>query len=171
VIGNHSYSHAWHISDYDQAEAVIAHATGQPTRFVRAASYDYDACMISPVVQTRLVIDANVNPGDCFQTNPDDVFDLIMNDPHLGSGAIVNLHDGAEFDDHAQRLSRPLPTIQALPRVIEELQRQGYELVTLGQLLFEDPLVWAGKRDPRDIVRVNLSGRPELRDRQTVPKA
>jgi peptidoglycan/xylan/chitin deacetylase (PgdA/CDA1 family) len=167
VIGNHSYSHAWHTSDYDLAEAAIAHVTGQPTTYVRAASYDYDACALSPLAQSRLVIDADVNPGDCFLTDPDDVYNGIVDDPHLSPGSIINLHDGAEFDDHAQRVGRPMPTVIALPRVIDELHRRGFELVGLNEFSFDEYLVWRGSRDPRDIVRMGLIGRPGLMDRPT----
>jgi peptidoglycan-N-acetylglucosamine deacetylase len=164
VIGNHSYTHAWHVSDYDLAEAAIAHVTGRPTTFVRAASFDYNACALSPTARSRLVIDADVNPGDCFLTEPDDVYRGIVDDPHLGPGSIIDLHDGAEFEDHAQRVSRPLPTILALPRVIKELERRGFEFVGLDEFSFDSPLMWQGTRDPQDIVRAGLVGRPEILD-------
>jgi peptidoglycan/xylan/chitin deacetylase (PgdA/CDA1 family) len=170
VVGNHSYTHAWHIADYDLAEAAISHVTGHPTTYVRAASYDYDACALSPVAQQRLVIDADVNPGDCFLTDPDDVYNGIIRDPNLSSGSIINLHDGAEFEDHAQRINRPIPTVQALRRVIDELVRRGFELVGLDQFSFDENLVWRGHRDPRDFVRTGLLGRPGLMDRPAPPE-
>jgi peptidoglycan/xylan/chitin deacetylase (PgdA/CDA1 family) len=169
VIGNHSHTHAWHMSDYDQAEAAISHVTGRATMFVRAASFDYSACAISPVAQSRLVIDADVNPGDCFLTDPEEVYRGIVDNPNLGPGSIVDLHDGAEFEDHAQRLGRPLPTILSLPRVIKELERKGFELVGLDEFSFPDPLIWRGARDPRDVVRTGLLGRPGILDHQGGP--
>jgi peptidoglycan/xylan/chitin deacetylase (PgdA/CDA1 family) len=156
AVGNHSYLHAWHICDYDLAEAAITHILGRPTRYVRAQSFDYDAMAQSPLAESRLVMDACLNPADWTRTDPDDIFEAVMTDPQLGPGAIIDLHDGWEIEDHAQRLRRPVPMIKALPRLIRELQDRGYQLVTLDEMDMDDPLYWTGERDPRDVVRVRM---------------
>lgn len=154
AVGNHSYLHAWHICDYDLAEAVIAHLIGRPTRYLRAQSFDYDALAQTSLTQDHLVIDANVNPADWMATDPDAIVDAVLQDPQLGPGSIIDLHDGWEIDDHAQRIRRPVPTVKALPRLIGELQARSFELVTLDDMSFHDPLIWTGERDERDVVKV-----------------
>ena len=153
-LGNHSYLHAWHVCDYDLAEAAICHVTGRPTRYLRAQAFDYDALGLTALTRDHLVIDANVNPADWMATEADQIRDSVLEDPELGSGSIIDLHDGWEIEDHAQRLRRPVPMIQVLPELIAELQKRGFELVTLDQLEFRNPLVWTGERDPRDVVKV-----------------
>jgi peptidoglycan/xylan/chitin deacetylase (PgdA/CDA1 family) len=154
AIGNHSYLHAWHVCDYDLAEAAICHVTGRLTKYLRAQSFDYDALAQTSLTQDHLVIDANVNPADWMSTEAEEILSSVLQDPQLGPGAIIDLHDGWEIEDHAQRLRRPVPMIQALPKLISELQARGFELVTLDELEFRDPLVWTGERDSRDVVRV-----------------
>jgi peptidoglycan/xylan/chitin deacetylase (PgdA/CDA1 family) len=46
------------------------------------------------------------------------------------SGAIILLHDGG--GDRTQ-------TIKALPLIVRALRRRGYELVTVPQLILDDP--------------------------------
>ena len=154
AIGNHSYLHAWHICDYDLAEASICHVIGKPTKYIRAQSFDYDACALSPLSRDHYLIDASVNPADWALTEPKEVLAGVMNDPELDGGAIIDLHDGWEIDDVAQRLRRPQPMIEALPKLIVQLRDQGYQLVTLDELVLDEPLYWRGARDPRDVVQV-----------------
>ncbi len=44
--------------------------------------------------------------------------------------------------------------IEALPQLIVQLRERGFELVTLDELVLDEPLRWSGERDPRDVVQI-----------------
>jgi hypothetical protein len=54
----------------------------------------------------------------------------------------VNLHDGAEMDDAGPRLQRALPTLAALPTILEGLRQRGLRFVRLDELDFAEPVAW-----------------------------
>jgi hypothetical protein len=60
----------------------------------------------------------------------------------LDCGSIIDLHDGAELDDPALRLSRPLPMLEALPAIIDGLKAKGFTLVGLDEMTLDDPQIW-----------------------------
>jgi hypothetical protein len=66
----------------------------------------------------------------------------VLEHPSLAGGSIVDLHDSSELEDTAQRLTRPLPMIAALPAIIDGLQRKGFTLVGLDEMTLVDPLQW-----------------------------
>lgn len=149
-IGNHSYEHAYYVCDYDLAEAAISHVTGEATRFVRAAAFDYEALALSPTLPEWKVIDADVNPADWLLTDPSAIVDAVLTHPSLGPGSIIDLHESSELDDHARRLSRPRPTIAALDRILTGLNERGLTPVPLDEMRFGAPLTWRDGRDPAD---------------------
>jgi peptidoglycan/xylan/chitin deacetylase (PgdA/CDA1 family) len=57
-------------------------------------------------------------------------------------GAIILLHDGLNLDHQANRTA----TVEALPRIIEELRAKGYRFVTVPELLHLPPALtnWRG---------------------------
>jgi len=60
------------------------------------------------------------------------------------------LHDGAEDDDEAKRLARPMPLVAALPRIIDGLTSKGYRLVGLDEMeLVEGKELTAFASSPR----------------------
>ena len=48
-------------------------------------------------------------------------------------GAIIILHDG---DDHNPDSDRPRGTVEMLPRLIDELKKDGYKIAPLKELLY-----------------------------------
>jgi peptidoglycan-N-acetylglucosamine deacetylase len=149
VIGNHSYAHHYSVGDYDAAEATITNITGARSTFVRAHGFDYPSLSLSVLAQlpaTR-VIDADVNPADYAQTDPAAIVAGVLGNENLGNGSIIDLHDGSETEDAGQRLSRPLPMIEALPKIIGGLHDRGLELVGLDELELSEPRRW-----PEDLV-------------------
>jgi peptidoglycan/xylan/chitin deacetylase (PgdA/CDA1 family) len=145
VIGNHSYEHQYHVSDYDKAETVIANITGRRTIFARPHAFDFGAfgqTLLAQLPTTRIV-DSDVNPADYSRTEPETIVRLVLEHESLDNGSIIDLHDGAELDDPALRLSRPLPLIEALPTMIDGLKAKGFTLVGLDEMTLDDPQTWS----------------------------
>jgi peptidoglycan/xylan/chitin deacetylase (PgdA/CDA1 family) len=144
VIGNHSYEHHYHVSDYDKAEVTIANLTGKRLIFGRAHAFDYGALSQSLFGQmpTSRIVDADVNPADYAQTDAASIVRGVLEHERLGNGSIIDLHDGSELDDVALRLSRPLPMIEALPGIIDGLKAKGLTPVGLDEMTLVDPIEW-----------------------------
>jgi len=43
------------------------------------------------------------------------------------------------------RLARPIPLIEALPKLIRMLKRKGYQIVRLDEMEFVDPEEWSSE--------------------------
>lgn len=145
VIGNQSYLHVKNIGDFDRAEAVIAAITGKPSSFLRFHYLEnYAVCLQSPLAMSPEVkiIYADVNPADYAQTDPEEIVRRVLESPHLANGSVIDLHDGSETDDDAARLSRPIPTIKALPKLIDGLRARGLEPVGLDEMVFDQIYEW-----------------------------
>ncbi len=146
VIGNQSYLHVKNIGDFDRAEAVITAITGKPSSFLRFHYLENFAVVLqSPLAMSSEVkiIYADVNPADYAQTDPDEIIRRVLESPHLQNGSVIDLHDGSETEDDAARLSRPIPTIKALPMLIERLRERGLEPVGLDEMVFDLPYEWS----------------------------
>jgi peptidoglycan/xylan/chitin deacetylase (PgdA/CDA1 family) len=145
VIGNHSHRHVKDIGDFDRAEAAIAALTGKASGFLRVHYLDNFAVVpqsplaMSPEVK---IVDADVNPADYTQTDPEEIVRRVLQSPYLGNGSIIDLHDGSETEDDAARLRRPIPTIRALPKIIDGLRARGLEPVGLDAMEFDQPDEW-----------------------------
>jgi peptidoglycan/xylan/chitin deacetylase (PgdA/CDA1 family) len=145
VIGNHSHLHVKDIGDFDRAEAVITAITGKASSFLRFHYLDNFAVVprsplaMSPEVK---IVYADVNPADYAQTDPEEIVRRVLQSPFLGNGSIIDLHDGSETEDDAARLSRPIPTIKALPKIIDGLRARGFEPVGLDAMEFDQPDEW-----------------------------
>src|SRR5262245_9302969 len=142
LVGNHSYSGRMHAGDYDAGETVIGHVTGRPTRYHRAHGFDYGSYFQSLVsrLPDSYAVDADVNPSDYAQTDPDEIVRRVLEHPELGPGSIVDLHDGGEMDDAGARLWRPQATLAALPRIVAGLQARGLRCVRLDEIELVDPV-------------------------------
>jgi len=145
VVGNQSYLHIKNIGDFDRAEAVITAITGRPCSFLRFHYLNNFAVVLqSPLAMSPdvKIIYADVNPADYTTSNPDEIVRRVLESRHLGNGSVINLHDGSETEDDAARLSRPLATIAALPRLIDGLRERGLEPVGLDEMEFDQPYEW-----------------------------
>jgi peptidoglycan-N-acetylglucosamine deacetylase len=155
VVGNHSYEHKYLIGDYDKAEVAIAEITGRRSIFTRAHGFDYGSysqSVISEMSTTRAV-DADVNLADYAQTDASQIVANVLGDDNLGNGSIIDLHDGSELEDEAQRLARPLPLVEALPAIIDELRERGLEPVGLDELEVVEPLRWPQDLEDRMVIK------------------
>ena len=56
----------------------------------------------------------------------DSIVDMVLNNPHLGNGSIILMHNGAKY------------TPDALDAVITGLQEKGFELVTVSELIWKE---------------------------------
>jgi peptidoglycan-N-acetylglucosamine deacetylase len=145
VVGNQSYLHVRNIGDFDRAEAAIAAITGRPSAFLRFHYLNNFAVVLqSPLAMSSdvKVIYADVNPADYTASDPDEIVQRVLESQNLANGSVINLHDGSETEDDAARLSRPLPTIAALPRLIDGLRAKGLEPVGLDEMEFNQPYEW-----------------------------
>lgn len=153
LIGNHGYAGQGRIGDYDAAEAVIGHLTGRPSRYLRAHTMNYGAyfqSVIAHLPESRVIggdvsaEDWLVTPSLAPQLSPGEIVSNVLESPTLGPGSIIVFHDGAEWDDAAVRLRRPLATIAALPRIIAGLKERGLAPVRVDELTLDEPVAWEG---------------------------
>jgi peptidoglycan/xylan/chitin deacetylase (PgdA/CDA1 family) len=85
---------------------------------------------------------------DWLADDPESIAWRVLDDFELGPGSIIVLHDGAEMEDEASRLARPIPMVQALPRIIEGLTAQGLRCVRVDELELADPVEWTPAASP-----------------------
>ena len=131
-VGNHTWSHqyhqmGWSKQDYEigDLDEYIREKTGVRTGLFRppgghlynglasyAASHDYVVAMWS------------IDSRDYMQASAGELADTVIRQAH--PGAIVLLHDGGGDREM---------TVRALPRILDELEAQGYQFVTLSELM------------------------------------
>lgn len=136
IIGNHSYDHAnlpklsdeaFH-NEVNRTQRILRAATGRTINFIRPPYGNISEEQIKWLAsQGMLIVNWNVDSLDWKGLTAEQIEANIMS--HLTPGAIVLQH-AAGGKDHD--LSG---TVKALPRIIEELNRQGIEMVTLDKLL------------------------------------
>jgi peptidoglycan/xylan/chitin deacetylase (PgdA/CDA1 family) len=145
LVGNHGYSGQGCIGDYDEAEAVIGHLTGAPSRYLRPHTFNYEAYFQSRIsrLPESFTIGRDIDADDWKTTDPDLIVRAVLEHPKLGPGSIIVLHDGAENEEAAIRLGRPLPMLAALPRIIACLNERGLWCVRVDEMTLAEPLFWA----------------------------
>lgn len=136
IIGNHCYDHAnlpnlsdeaFH-NEINRTQDILRAATGHTVTFIRPPYGNINEEQIKWLAsQGMLIVNWNVDSLDWKGLTAEQIEANIMS--HLTPGAIVLQH-AAGGKDHD--LSG---TVKALPRIIEELNRQGIEMVTLDKLL------------------------------------
>ena len=137
IVGNHSYLHEYPANDYQQAEDAIYRVLNQYTDYVRIPFFREPSPELKRWIDKRVCIGSDVWSRDWepqVGQDPKAIFDLVCNNMNLKNGSIINLHDGAECINHLRL--RPRPMIDALPHIIDELQRRGYELVGMDEMDF-----------------------------------
>jgi peptidoglycan/xylan/chitin deacetylase (PgdA/CDA1 family) len=135
VVGDHSWSHPqlplltpsqilWQIrTAADTIQQVIE---VRPT-FFRPPYGDYDSQVLTQANRLGLTIVLwNDDPRDWSWPGTTGIISGVLT--QAGNGSIILLHDGG--GDRSQ-------TVAALPTIIESLQRQGFRLVTLQQMVDE----------------------------------
>jgi peptidoglycan/xylan/chitin deacetylase (PgdA/CDA1 family) len=139
AIGNHTETHTAAFAlepedaqarDLDVAERTIHEVTGQYPRFFRPPQGLRSPWMMNLLARDSLVtVTWDDAPRDWERRSPEALVRSTLEQAH--PGAIVLLHDGLNLDHRADRSA----TVAALPAIIERLRAEGYEFVTLPQLL------------------------------------
>lgn len=95
-----------------------------PSKYARIGSEDLPESAIAAVAP---LIDAEIgwtlDTGDWVHMTEDDIYGVIMS---AGPGAIIRMHDGGGNQE---------ATVGALKRALPKLTRQGYEFVTIDELI------------------------------------
>lgn len=130
-VENHSWRHLDFLSlspteqrnEILRTATIVRDVTGQSTRFFRPPFGAFDANLLKRVgdLNHRLVLWSNVGGTDLGATEAGDIVEGITRAAY--NGAIIMLHDTVE------------PVAEALPRLIENLQRAGFRFVTLRELI------------------------------------
>lgn len=130
-IGIHTYSHPTLPKlgptkieeEFSKAEKVIATTAPKPTLF-RPPGGLYNHQVIKTAHQKGYtVVLWSIDPRDWSCPPSQKVVETVVN--NIKPGSIILLHDG----------QYPLPTPQALGIIIDRLREQGYEFVTVSELL------------------------------------
>ncbi|HEY3425251.1 MAG TPA: polysaccharide deacetylase family protein [Negativicutes bacterium] len=130
-IATHGYSHklltqmsrAACGEELDKAEKVICAVAPKPILFRPPGGAYNDAVLAEARSRGYTTILWSVDPGDWRRPSVDQVVNNVMN--NVEPGSIVLLHDG----------QYPLPTPEAIGIIIDRLRENGYEIVTINQLL------------------------------------
>jgi len=137
AIGNHSYSHKDLVLDTNarvrqeitKTSDIIEQVTGQKTRLFRPPYGDKDFLTLQQARKLGyLMVEWTVSAQDWRRPGVNRIVHRVLRG--VQPGAIVLMHDG----DKLRRGDRS-QTVAALPTLIRELRREGYELVTVPELL------------------------------------
>lgn len=133
-IGNHTYSHANLtflnesdcLQEIQQTDKIITNLTGMKATVFRPPYLDYNHGVVLLVKRLgyRMIGALNTDALDWEQPGVDYIIEKTRS--HISSGSILLFHDG--FGDRSQ-------TIEAVKILISELCLQGYQLVTVSDLL------------------------------------
>lgn len=136
AIGNHSYNHAQlsklsldkFKSQIERTNTILKSLTGVDPRLIRPPYGDINEQQLQWARKHGYkVVNWNVDSLDWKGLNKEEVKHNILS--AVGSGSIVLQHAGGGVG------SDLTGTIEALPDIITELQRKGYSLVTLPEML------------------------------------
>lgn len=134
-IGNHSESHrsmSQLSEEVCEREIALVHEkvkslTGVEMNLFRAPYGDYDDQLIQTAErQGYKVIQWSVDSLDWKEYGAKSVIKTVLENPKLKNGAIILMHNGAK------------DTKDALESIILGLKRQGYEIVPISELIYED---------------------------------
>jgi cellulose synthase/poly-beta-1,6-N-acetylglucosamine synthase-like glycosyltransferase/peptidoglycan/xylan/chitin deacetylase (PgdA/CDA1 family) len=150
LVGNHTYSHP-HLETLTPREAaselaatqrLVEGLTGMRTPLFRGpytADIDPDrpedlAVLRIALASGYLFIGANVDPDDWAPQSVDSIVKRVVDGVTSKKGSIILLHDGGGDKTDAHGMTRAA-TIEAVKRIVPELRRRGYEIVSLDKLL------------------------------------
>ncbi|WP_160724417.1 polysaccharide deacetylase family protein [Bacillus sp. USDA818B3_A] len=133
-IGNHTYTHpklseltpAESLSEIERTEKLIRELTGKEPVTFRPPYFDYNDGTIS-VVETKgysMIGAVNLEAQDWDQPGMEHILSASRNS--VKNGSILIFHDG--YGDRSQ-------TIQAVQALVSELKSEGYQLLTVSELL------------------------------------
>ncbi|MGN0352858.1 MAG: polysaccharide deacetylase family protein [Roseburia sp.] len=129
LIGTHSYEHvnlsnlcdSAAIEQVDKTNTAIYHITGEYPQYIRPpfgcwkCNLDYETTMVEVLW--------DIDPLDWKTDNSDVVTERVVS--KVQEGDIILLHDASES------------SVKAAFQIIDELEQQGYQFVTVEELIFE----------------------------------
>jgi peptidoglycan/xylan/chitin deacetylase (PgdA/CDA1 family) len=133
-IGNHTYSHANLISldkegvlrEIELTAALIDTMTGRKSVIFRPPYLDFNETVISMCHQFGYMMIGALNTDALDWEQPGMDYIIQKTRSHIKNGSILFFHDG--IGDRSQ-------TIEAVKILVSELKSQGYDLVTISELL------------------------------------
>ena len=137
IIGNHTYFHPNLVEEADiptlerevnRTEDVLNDIIGYRTSLFRPPyGFLYNELVEKLAEMRYLVIGWTVDSLDWQEDPPEVIASRVLD--NVQPGAIILMHDGADWDGDRTN------TIEALRQIIPTLQEQGYEFVTVPELL------------------------------------
>ncbi len=134
-IGNHSENHKQMSTlslEQCKEELIKVHEkvkelTGNEMTLFRPPYGDYNDTVIKAANELGYhVIQWDVDSLDWKDYGADSIFRTVTSHKHLGNGSIILMHNGAKY------------TKDALEKIIIELKKQGYEFVTVSNLIYTE---------------------------------
>lgn len=134
-LGNHSENHK-HMpqlsgdeikSELQSVHDKVKQLTGQEMILFRPPYGDYNDDVVNVSRSMGYYpVQWDVDSLDWKDYGSQAIIDRVLNDPHLGNGSIILMHNGAKY------------TPAALEAVITGLQKKGFEIVPISQLIYKD---------------------------------
>ena len=141
-IGNHTYTHP-NISaisaqqfniELDATERLFEGVLGRKSLLFRPP-YSEDVepntpDQVQPLIATKVLgyytVGMHIDPSDWNKPGTDQIVNTVVSEAQNGDGNIILLHDSGGNRDE---------TVAALPQIIERLQAQGFQFVTVSDLM------------------------------------
>lgn len=134
-LGNHSENHKQMsqlsadscCDELNQVHEKVLALTGINMCLFRPPYGDYNNQLIESAQSLNYyTIQWSVDSLDWMNHTADEIVDTVLNHKNLKNGAIILMHNGAEY------------TKDALPRIIAGLKEKGYALVPVSQLIYTE---------------------------------
>ncbi|HWR42727.1 polysaccharide deacetylase family protein [Sporomusa sp.] len=130
-IASHAYSHrrlnkltaTEVIAEFERLETVLQPVAPKPTLFRPPDGAYNDGVVALARERGYATVLWSVDTGDWRQGSVEQVVKTVLD--NVQPGSIILMHDG----------QYPLPTPQAMPVIIDKLREQGYQMVTVSELL------------------------------------
>lgn len=132
-IGNHSARHPKMstlskehiIQELNSTSNKIEAITGKPTTLLRPPFGDYNNTLVETAQELGYqVIQWDVDSLDYKDYGTQAIVDRVLK--KVGNGSIVLFHNNATY------------TPEALPMILDELQKQGYQIVPISELIYKE---------------------------------
>lgn len=132
-LGNHSENHKQmsQLSKEQCADEIrkvnskVKELTGVEMKLFRAPYGDYNNTVVGTARECGYyTIQWDVDSLDWKDYGTQSIIDTVVNNKHLGNGSIILMHNGAKY------------TPKALDAVITGLQKKGYQIIPISQLIY-----------------------------------
>lgn len=132
LVGNHTFSHSK--GDFEKCGEGISQIISKSPKYVRPPFYNLSFCSEEhEYLQDKYAITGDVDSKDYLSIIPAEVLANVLTSTKNGS--IIDLHDGSEIDSDLKQ--RAQKTIEALPKIIQGLQKRHFNLVRIDEIELE----------------------------------